>query len=353
VSYIRDQLSNLNDVLYSLKTPPSISLMESLFVFLLQDKTGEPDFDLALETRDLLSKAEDAINVIKEFNQQIPLTLIIRCATRNPAYLPSNMSGGEDWFTVYREYWKQYIEDQFIDYTKNKHQKDMLESFRYFLKGMSLSSMKFVESEDNPEGMPIREAFTLSFLLTFHSVVFVADINKILRPLLLEGEFTKRETRTIFTESYNDLMKLDEKIKKFDFNLSPEGDFGKQYETACSEMSITSRRRKVQMVIEEADDVADEIVEKAKAALGTISSILNGISKKDKEGKNEIISNMTVFIGNPQKPSLTSSGGTAPSPPAALTPKGLAFFASISDVIQSLQKASQILQEIDIMEGQS
>jgi hypothetical protein len=350
VSVVRDQLAALNNILYSLKTPPSIALLEAVFVFVLQERAGNEEINVQNESRNLLSTAENSLVAIREFNKTIPLTSILRVANRNTALAPSAVSGGEDWFTVYRDYWKQHIERIFDEYMRTRRQRELLESFRSFLKGATLRTLEHAESENNPDGIPIHLGYDLSFLLTFHGVVFVTDVNKVLRPILLEGEFIKRENRTLFTESYNDLMKLDEDIKKFDQMISPNGEIGKQYAIAQADMSLTSRRRKVQAVIESANDMAGEIVTEARNALDKMLIVLQGIAKKEPDGKNEMIVNTSKFIGKPPAASLlTAAAASAPTVPAAFGPKGLAFFNGINDAVQNLQQARQVLDNIDAL----
>jgi hypothetical protein len=349
ISVVRDQLATLNNILYSLKMPPSISLLESLFVFILQEQAGKEDIDIQNESKTLLSSAENSLAAIREFNQTVLLTLILKVANRNTAFAPSTISGGEDWITVYRDYWKQRIEQLFDDYTKTKQQRELLDSFRYFLKGAQLKNLEYVRSETNPDGIPIRGSFALAFLLTFHSVVFIVDVNKTLRPLLLEGEFPKRENRMLFTESYNDLMKLDEDIKRFDEEISPNGEIGKQYAIAMADMSLTNRRRKVQVVVEMANEMVIEIINSTKKALENMLTVLQGITKKDPDGKNEMLSNIYKFTGKPLTTTLLNASGTAVSTMPALTPKGVAFFNGINDALQSLRQALHILDNIEML----
>ncbi|MDR1074628.1 MAG: DUF5312 domain-containing protein [Treponema sp.] len=352
VSVVRDQLATLNNILYSLKTSPSISLLESLFVFILQEQagTGKENIDIQNESKTLLSSAENSLTAIREFNQTVLLTPMLRVANRNMAFSPSVISGGEDWIIVYRDYWKQHIEQLFDDYTRAKQQQETLDSFRYFLKGAPFKTMEYAQSETNPDGIPIRRGFTLAFLLTFHSIVFIADVNKTLRPILLEGEFFKRENRTLFTESYNDLMKLDDDIKRFDEEISSNGEFGKQYAIAMADMSLTNRRRKIQIVVESANETAVEIVNGAKKALENMLIVLQGIAKKDPDDKNEMLSNIYKFTGKPLATTLLNASGTTPpvmSP--VFTPKGIAFFNGINDATQNLRQALHILDNIETL----
>jgi hypothetical protein len=329
---VKDMLERLNNILFSIKNPPSISLLESLFIFILQERLGEPDFDINREIRALLSKAENALVSLREFNKQIPLTLILRCANRNLTLSPKIISGGEDWFVVYREYWKRHVESQFAEYMQDRRHRELLNAFRYFLKGTNLKALGNVASDTNPQGLPIKGSFSLSFLLTFYSVVFMNDINKILRPILIDGEFYKRENRTEFTESYNSLIKLETDIKKFEAVISPSGDYGKRYIQARGDMtSLIAKRRKIQMVLEDATDAATKIIDEARTAIERMINILNGIIKKDISGKYDTLSNLADFAGRGA---------------VALT----AYTGSVIDTIQKLKKTLQLLDDIEVME---
>ncbi|MDR0785776.1 MAG: DUF5312 domain-containing protein [Treponema sp.] len=348
-SVVREQLALLNNILFSMRNPPSIELLGSLFIFVLQEKADEAGFDIDEESKDLLAKAENSLITIREFNKAIPLTLILRFANRNAALTPAELSGGDDWFAVYRDYWKQHIEGLCEEFEKTRRQRELLESFRNFLKSASLRTLEHAQSETNPNGLPIRKSYALSFLLTFHAVVFLPDINKTLRPILIEGEFSKREYRTMFTESYNNLMKLDDDVKKFDRDIAPTGEIGKQYAIAHADMSLTSRRRKTQSVIETANDSANLIISEARTALQGMLTVLQGIAKKDPDGKNEMLANISKFIGKPPVAMISSVVSNTPVVPLAFTPKGTAFFNGINEVIKSLQDAIQILDNIDAM----
>jgi hypothetical protein len=329
VNVVREMLSNLNNILFSLRSPPPLALLQSLFIFLLQDKVGEQGFDINSETRALLSKAENSLVTIREFNKQVPLTKILRCANRDMSLAPKQISGGEDWFLVYREYWKRHIEALFADYMRDRRHRDLLNSFRYFLKGTNLKLLNNVVSDANPDGLPIREAFALSFLLSFNTAVFIGDINKTLRPILIDGEFYKRENRTEFTESYNDLIKLEDDIEKFESNISPSGDYGKRYMLAKQDMSsLPVKRRKIQIILEDASREAREIIERVRAAIQSMIKILNGILKKTSDEKYDTLGNLSQLAG-----------------------KGPVFINGINESIQKLQQTLQLLDDIDMVEG--
>jgi hypothetical protein len=280
------------------------------------------------EMRGLLTHAENALATIREFNRQVPLTLIIRCANRNLSLNPVQISGGEEWFTVYREYWKRQIEARFSEYMSLRRHRDLLNSFRYFFKGTNLKILDNVVSDSNPDGLPVPGAFALSFLLTFYSAVYMADINKFLRPVLIDGEFYKKENRTEFTEAYNDLIKLEDDIRKFEYAISPSGDLGKRYALARQDISsLPVKRRKIQIVIEDASRDAGLIVDRTKHACTAMINIIGGILKKDPDGKYDTLANLSHLSG-----------------------KGSAFIDGLTESMQNFKKMLQLLEDIGVME---
>ena len=328
-SVVRELLEFLNSILHSLMSVPPMPLLESLFVFILQERSGEPGFDISREMQGLLIKAEDSLGVIREFNKQVPLTWIIRCSTRDMSYSPRQISGGEDWFVVYRDFWKRRIESLFSDFMKDRRYRELLNTFRYFLNGTSLKILGNTQSELNPDGLPIKGAFGLSFLLTFYSAVFMPETNRVLRPILIDGEFQKKENRVEFAESYNNLIKLEDDIKKFEQEISPLGDYGKRYAQARQEMSpLPVKRRKIQIVINEASKDAEKILEQAREASRNMVNILGGILGRDTRGKYDSLSNL-----------------------AKMTGKSGRFSTDLEETVQQFQMLIKLLNDIDAMEN--
>ncbi|WP_304222346.1 DUF5312 family protein [Gracilinema caldarium] len=293
-----DQLSALNNILYSLQDPPSMALLETLFIFLLQERNTEPKIDLALELKTLLSRAEEALGRIRQFNKRIPLTAIIRCSSRNLSYFPQSITGGEDWFAVYRDYWKKQVEDRCNRYIQEQRRQELVEELRDFFKGNPIKSLQYVAGINNPDGIPIHGAFSLAFLFTFYNVLFVEEINRALKPILIDGEFYKKENRTEFTEAYNELLQLGETIRAFDQKLSPTGDLGKRYDIARQEITALSvKRRKIQVIETEASDEASEIINRAMKALKSLSLVLEGILKGEAGGRYDSLINLGSLAG--------------------------------------------------------
>jgi hypothetical protein len=326
---VREQLITLNNILFSLKSPPPITLLESLFVYVLMERSNEPGFDMTAEMRTLLTHAETSLLAIRSFNLNVPLTQLIRCITRNPGASPRDIGGGEDWYVVYRERWKSQVEEQFLLFSRTKRQRDIQNSFRYFFRGANLKILENMGSEQNPSGLSIKGNFSLSFLQTFYAVVFMGEINRQLRPILIDGEFINKENKTEFTEAYNNLIKLDDMIKRFDQNISPEGDYGKRYAQAKNEMlALPVKRRKIQIVLEEASHEAERIIEQTREALEAMIRVLEGVTKTGTDDKYGTLANLVFF-----------------------NTKGIVFTDTLIETLTQLKKSLQLLNDVEIMES--
>ncbi|MCX7655870.1 MAG: DUF5312 domain-containing protein [Treponemataceae bacterium] len=326
---VLDQMKALNDILYSLQEPPTMPLLETLFVFQFQERSKEESSDLSTEIRTLLNRAEEALGRIRQFNKRIPLTAIIRCVSRDLGYLPRVITGGEDWFVVYRDYWKHQLEEKFGLFVQNRRRADLMENFKEFFKGMLVKPLLYVSSDTNPEGIPLKNTFALSFLQAFSQYIFLPTLNRVLKPILIDGEFYKKENRAEFTEAYNELLKLGDTIASFEQKLSPSGDVGKRYDLAKSEIaSLPFKRKKIQSIVQEASDEVVSIVGRASKAFRSMVAVLGGILHGEAQGKYDSLANLNTL------------GGRSGS-----------YLNQLKDAYYRFEKALQILTEIQEIEA--
>jgi hypothetical protein len=325
---VKDILMFLQNVLFSLKQVPSMPLLESLFVFCLQEHGDDPPLDITLEMQRLLSMAESALMIIRDFNQAVPLTLILRCISRNMGLVPTGIGGGEDWFVAYREYWRRHIDAQFSEYQRMRRYNELINALHQFFNGSALKTLNYAVSQYRPDGFPIPGVMALSFLMTFYSNVFMSDIYQILRIILIEGEFYRLESRTQFTEIYNEIIMLEDTILQFESQLSPEGIYGKRYSPLNSESaSDPLKRRRVQQVIEEASMEAEGIVAAAKQTIAEMIKILEGFIRKETDGNYDTLANITQ-----------------------ISSKIPNFISAVDNSIYRFQQTLQFLDTIDMLE---
>jgi hypothetical protein len=326
---VNNYLRSLNDILYSMKETPPMTLLESLFVFILQDQAGAPEFDMENEIKTLLARAQMSLDLIRNFNAKAPLNRILRCAEKDMSIVPKLISGGEDWFSSYKEYWRRSVEEQFNDYIRNHHRRELTKEFGAFFGGTELRTLSGVKSDDNPAGIPFKGAFCLAFLRTFHSVLFLPRLNLVLRPILIDGDFFKKENFTEFSESYDTLYKADGVIRRFEGDISSAGDLGKQYAAAKMDMSSLSvKRHKILLVENEAAEEAKKIIDRIRDAVTLMIKVLGGILTKSPDGKFDTLANLSEMSG-----------------------KTDTFTTGVSNAIKTLTKTLDLMDKINLMEA--
>ena len=192
---------------------------------------------------------------------------------------PKDMGGGEDWFVIYRDYWKRQIDEKFNTYIRKRRYENLIETFNAFFKSTSLSLLENAESPQNPEGFPIPNVYSLSCLKTFFQMTFIEDMNQYLSVILLEGIFFRKEKQSLFTESYNNILKVGEVIQHFESKIAPGGDYGKSYfiNTGKEASSISIKQRRSQAVLAEAVEEAEQIVSNTRKAVLNMTGILREI----------------------------------------------------------------------------
>ncbi|MCL1993076.1 MAG: DUF5312 domain-containing protein [Spirochaetes bacterium] len=324
VDKVKDTLLTLNNILFSLKQPPSMELLQSLFVFYLHEKKEDESFDMDREMRYLLVSAEEAIETIRDFNKKIPLTGILRCAFRDMELQPALVPGGEDWFLAYRDFWKKQSEAAFTEFAEDRREKETQATLEEFFDNAKLYPLENAASEFNPHGFPLPEAFALSFLRTFYDRVFLKQINGVIRPLLLEGEFFKQENKVEFAEAYKVFNKIEEEIAGFDGKLSEAGDYGARYAQASNIANTAAKNKELQALYDESSDEASGLIQRFSVALVSLVNVLGGILNTNAGSKYDTVSNMKKFSNRSAEP----------------------FGKSIATSIEQLQKASKMLDSL-------
>ncbi|MDR1149966.1 MAG: DUF5312 domain-containing protein [Spirochaetaceae bacterium] len=295
---VKGQLMNLNDILFSIKKTPSPTLLSTMFMFLISEREDDPDYDMEKELQKFTSRAEKAIDMLRTFNHRVPITNILRCVTRNTSYMPAELTGGEDWFVLFRNSWVENVTHQFTEYIKERLRFKIQELYTILFDDAAVEPFEKLNNTDDVPELPVNNIQSLYYLLTFHKTIFMPAINVFIRPILIDGDFIKKENKGEFTEAYNILIKLDDTIKGFLNRLMPSGDLGKRWkQIAVDIQSVTVRRRKTAAILEEINNTADTTVSDAQRALVSLKSILGGIIDPSKDNSYDSLTNFQKISG--------------------------------------------------------
>ncbi len=312
ISYnpVKRELNVLCDLLASTTYPPPSNVLKAVFLFSSQDTAGETGQKTEAQIDEFISEVDVTLGIIRQFNASVPLADMIRCLSKNYTYKPLAVKGGEDWFVQFKTYWEQKIEDRFKEFYREKKVKILLENSLAFLESDFFTELSNYRQYDE-ENKFVKFPLTLSFIKNFTERVFLPKIGKPLKTLLLNGNFYKKQNRSEFTDAYNNVTLLPDKINALDADLAPEGDIGiriRQVELEIKQNKL--RHKQIATLSKEIDDAAKRIIEECMRGLATLSSVVDGVLFGQIGGKFDTISNLKNIGGKENAELLASLKGS-------------------------------------------
>ena len=297
-----EPLAELASILSSLDQPPSMRLMEAIIGFALNDDIGREGFRLEEAAAKELAGAEKALAAIRSFNARVPLEEILKVANDDPNWQCASTGGGEDWFAIFKSYWRDRVDKRFHRFAAERRLAQ-IDADLQTLVGKESPTWFMHLSESGGEGSPpVRFARALRFLESFYHQTFLTDINRWLKIVLLEGEFYKRDNRLDFTDAYNEILQIGDALKRIDSRLSIDGELGAAYTQARTELSSSQiKKRKVESAVKAAETEAEAILSRSNAAIGRMAEILKAIMSREARGRYDSLSNLAHIEGKANK----------------------------------------------------
>ena len=274
LSLVAGYLNELGRILMSFNVPPSVKLLEAVF---LADLAREEKSEMPMEEslQNAMIKTEHLISRIREFNRNIYLLDLLKLVNEDPFFVPDDIGGGEDWFRYYNQYWqdliavrmKTYIRRRVIDAEKN-------ELLRYWDRTDVLSLNNY--NSQNPKN---QFAVSMAILNTFFKEIVKKVLYYPLRIVLVDGEFYKKNNRSEFEDKFETMMKIGDRIRWFEHYLEPDGEGGMKIRDAIHESAGNESvgEELLKPIFARINHDARIILEESLQVLFSMGKLLNGI----------------------------------------------------------------------------
>ena len=214
---VTKNLVRLSELLQAAHFPPSADALRAVFLFTFMDRFDDEEFDIEDQINEALLGVESALNKVRNFNDNVPLITIIRYISQDINFAPKKLGGGEDWFVIFREFWRDRIDRIYRQILARKKQSRLAED------AQSLMGFERLPELSMPHTGSIRYQFTLSLIKGFVSNVN-RKINKALRVVLAKGEFYKEQNRRDFADAVSFIDQLADRLPSLENRLSRDGD---------------------------------------------------------------------------------------------------------------------------------
>lgn len=294
---VKELVRELAEILYSLDTP-SPSLIEAMFAFSFSEEFGHESFNIDEAVQKEIARADKALGTIRQFNFRVPMYYLVQLAHNEPDINLVKVSGGEDWFSLFKGYWRERIDRTFKKWQAERRFQLLEADIRQMVGDYSASRLEYLTPDGDAELPPVRIAHALRFMDAFYNQVFLTELNKCLKIILLEGEFYKRDNRVEFTDAYNTILQISEVLREFNSKLAPEGELTWAWTHARDELiSLLIKRKKIESALHTINREAEDIVSKAIDGIKKMKMILHAILAGESRGKYDSLSNLTKLQG--------------------------------------------------------
>ncbi len=298
LSAVTENLRELAEILYSFSEPPPLELLETVFLFPNRDMIKDGNAELEKTLGESLSKTETALDVIRKFMAEVSLLDLLRASLRDYHYHVRQISGGEDWFPIYKGFWKNKIDGSFFSFVKDRKRLRIVKDVSEFIGKGQLTSLAYVSNEGKNNGICVRHELLLSFILSAFEGIFIDEINRPLKILLLDGQFYRNDNRIEFTDAYSLLAKTSDLIHSYDKRLAPDGDIGRVHAEAQREFSTVGiKQHKLLAAQQTALYEADKLLQDLVHAIKVCMNVLRGILHPQQGSRYDSITNLSSIEG--------------------------------------------------------
>jgi hypothetical protein len=296
-SQVKNQLYEFSKVIHSLDPLPEEETLKVLFVFNLDQELEEKNFNPEERITAAMEEVNRLFRLLRRFVSQVRLNDLCKIVGRNLNYRAGQISGGEDWFRQYREFWEKRVAkalDQYIE--RVKRDRAVIDAAT-FLGKKDLPMLDYYRFGILP--MDVQPAFyvSVSFINTFVKERFLQELHSPLKLVLIDGQFYKERNREEYNESYSAILKSIDEIRHIDISLSGDSRLRNDIEVASKEMMGSKIiRKRIQSIIGELERDAERIVTTFIDQMQIMIHVINGIVDGDMGGRYDTLSNLG-YIG--------------------------------------------------------
>jgi hypothetical protein len=295
---LRKPLRELAAALEPVRVPPSAQALYDLFLFLHQERFEEPEFDLEEQLMADLSGFYGALRGIRTFHERVPLLAILRLLTGDPGFYPVPRSTAADWFSFYKDFWRQQVHRRYMDFVYNRRRSRLMEISLEFLEIPHLPALTNYRANKFGSGTPVKHDFSLAFVKGFLSGIF-SRLYRALKLIYLNGEFYKEENRHDYTDAFLFLSELDNKIAGLESRLGPQGDLRAAVQEVKSQAAgARARRKRILQILSRADAEARSLIDATVEQLGSMKALLYGILKGQPGDRYDTLTNLNKLGGS-------------------------------------------------------
>ncbi|UCF96305.1 MAG: hypothetical protein JSV89_14130 [Spirochaetaceae bacterium] len=303
-------LKELAECLEPLRIPPSAQALYDLFLFLHQERLEDQEFDLENQLTEDMSGMHSALSGIRRFHDRVPLHGLLRLLSGDPEYYPSPRSSIADWYSFYKDFWRQWVHHRYLDFYLIRKRSALLSQSLHFLGVKSLPGLENYRADKFGPDTPVRHELSLSLVKGFLKIIFT-PLSRSLKLIYLNGEFFKEENRHAYTDAFLFLSEGDRKIAELESTLGPQGELRAAIQEVKGQvLGARLRQKRISDILARADSQARTLADAFVEQLENLKALLYGILKGQPGDRYDTLVNLAK-IGGRENSELRKAWRTA------------------------------------------
>lgn len=297
VYLIANELEMLASVLGASKPIPDV-VLQTLFLLSKQDRLNDKQLNLAQESVEFISQASHALEAIKGFSVKIPILDLARYASKSIHWQAHQLEAGENWFQLFKAAWKKRFNERWQLWAAEQKRLHLKQEMLSLLKQEHLTSLMYKPWENTWLILRFKREFSLSFLSSLFSTLYPETLQPVLKTLLMEGNFYRRENLAEYTNAFTVLEKQHSSIATFESRLSPEGEIGASFIQLTERTTATLKSKNgLETLMKNTETDAKQIIASSQGAFKTLIALLNGFIEGNKNSIYAPLLNWSIIQG--------------------------------------------------------
>lgn len=271
--------SDINVLAQVLCNAPDMAeeVVGSLFNFATRNnRTISLDDAVQTESGEYFEKAKNQISMIRMFITTVPLLYLGKIAGCDADWIPKSFGAGEDWFIRYKAQWKLNFDRKWESWTHDCKKEVLRNKFEENFKIEKLPLLPNRPWAEIWDGIPFRYELTAGFLYWFFTNIFKV-FDSALKAVMVEGDFSNKDNRLAFQDSYNDIISSFTTLTNLNTRLLSGGELGQSFKNLLTfgKNSVTGKS-KASTVIAAVETEVETAIRKFGNACRLIVPIVQG-----------------------------------------------------------------------------
>ncbi len=277
-------------------------VLEALYLFSVQSQevianVNNSEENVNVGCSEYVKKSIEQISLIKMFITTIPIASITAISTNSSTYEVENLDGIEDWFIRYKNHWRKIFDQRWENWLRDKKKYAMNEKIKELFNSETFPFIPNRPWQEIWGGIPFSKEYTLGFLFAFFQKIY-PNYNKVLKVIMVEGDFAQRENRIEFTDTYNLLNHIAQTVANINEQLSPRGAYGISFNTVIKESLRTIQgQNKINNLLTTLEKEVISLTTQFAECCRVMQLIFTGILSTDKNSKYDSLVNIATIQG--------------------------------------------------------